>query len=105
MDPSSAAKGSAAVVVTHSNHRLSCPGGDVVPDRVVGMTTRRSGRAPRPVTQLQEAVSVPTVLICDERRNVRDGLTRLLASIPGPLDIESVAHGDELLARFARQPV
>jgi DNA-binding NarL/FixJ family response regulator len=48
---------------------------------------------------------VPTVLICDERRNVRDGLTRLLAAIPGPLDIESVAHGDELLARFARQPV
>jgi DNA-binding NarL/FixJ family response regulator len=48
---------------------------------------------------------VPTVLICDDRRNVRDGLTRVLSAKPGLPDIESVAHGDELLARFARQPV
>jgi DNA-binding NarL/FixJ family response regulator len=48
---------------------------------------------------------VPTVLICDDRRNVRDGLTRVLSAIPGLPDVESVAHGDELLARFARQPV
>lgn len=45
------------------------------------------------------------VLICDDRRSVREGLTRVMSAVPGVARIECVAHGDELLARFSRQPV
>jgi DNA-binding NarL/FixJ family response regulator len=67
------------------------------------MTMRPKASGPsRPATR---GVSVPTVLICDDRRNVREGLGRVLSAVPGISGIESVAHGDELLARFARRPV
>ena len=46
-----------------------------------------------------------TVLICDDRRSVREGLTRVMSAVPGVHRIDCVAHGDELLARFSRQPV
>ena len=46
-----------------------------------------------------------TVLICDDRRSVREGLTRVMSAVPGVHKIDCVAHGDELLARFSRQPV
>ena len=46
-----------------------------------------------------------TVLICDDRRSVREGLTRVMSAVPGVSRIDCVAHGDELLARFSRQPV
>jgi DNA-binding NarL/FixJ family response regulator len=48
---------------------------------------------------------VTTVLICDDRRSVREGLTRVMSAVTGVSRIDCVAHGDELLARFARQPV
>jgi DNA-binding NarL/FixJ family response regulator len=48
---------------------------------------------------------VTTVLICDDRRSVREGLTRLMSAVPGVQRIECVAHGDELLAQYSRQPV
>jgi DNA-binding NarL/FixJ family response regulator len=48
---------------------------------------------------------VTTVLICDDRRSIREGLTRVISAVPGVSRIDCVAHGDELLARFARQPV
>ena len=57
------------------------------------------------VTRLQEGVPVTTVLICDDRRSVREGLTRVMSAVPGVSRIDCVAHGDELLARFSRQPV
>lgn len=44
------------------------------------------------------------VLICDERRSVRDGLHRVMASVPSVESIDSVSSGDELLARFGRDP-
>jgi DNA-binding NarL/FixJ family response regulator len=54
--------------------------------------------------RLQEGIVVTTVLICDDRRSVREGLTREMSAVPG-VRIDCVAHGDELLARFSRQPV
>lgn len=46
-----------------------------------------------------------TVLICDDRRSVRDGLTRTMSAVTGVGRIDCVAHGDELLASYSRQPV
>lgn len=46
-----------------------------------------------------------TVLICDDRRSVREGLTRVMSAVPGVSRIDCVAHGDELLTRFSRLPV
>jgi len=48
---------------------------------------------------------VTAVLICDDRRQVREGLTRVMSAVPGVARIDCVAHGDELLARYSRQPV
>jgi DNA-binding NarL/FixJ family response regulator len=48
---------------------------------------------------------VTTVLICDDRRSVREGLTRVMSAVPGVHRIDCVAHGDELLSRFSRQTV
>ncbi|MBO0840077.1 MAG: response regulator transcription factor [Sciscionella sp.] len=45
-----------------------------------------------------------TVLICDDRRSVREGLLRVMAAVPGVNRIDCVAYGDELIARFSRQP-
>src|SRR6201996_1861981 len=77
-----------------------------------GLSTR-SCQGPAPtgryrkwnVTWLLEGVPVTTVLICDDRRSVREGLTRVMSAVPGVSRIDCVAHGDELLARFTRQPV
>ena len=52
--------------------------------------------------KLQEGIVVTTVLICDDRRSVREGLTRVMSAVPGVHRIDCVAHGDELLARFSR---
>src|SRR5919197_726325 len=57
------------------------------------------------VTRLQEGVPVTTVLICDDRRGVREGLTRVMSAVPGVSRIDCVAHGDELLARYTSAPV
>ncbi|MEU3624633.1 DNA-binding response regulator [Amycolatopsis coloradensis] len=46
-----------------------------------------------------------TVLICDDRRSVREGLTRLMAAVPGISRIDNVARSEELRARYAREPV
>jgi DNA-binding NarL/FixJ family response regulator len=46
-----------------------------------------------------------TALICDDRRSVREGLTRVMGAVAGMARIDAVGHGNELLARYSRQPV
>ena len=46
-----------------------------------------------------------SVLICDERRSVREQLNRVMASVPSIDMIDSVSGGDELLVRYGRQAV
>jgi DNA-binding NarL/FixJ family response regulator len=46
-----------------------------------------------------------TALICDDRRSVREGLTRVMGAVTGMARIDAVGHGNELLARYSRQPV
>ena len=46
-----------------------------------------------------------TVLICDDRRSVREGLTRVMSAVPGVQRIDCVATADDLLARYSRQAV
>jgi len=48
---------------------------------------------------------VTTVIVCDDRRAVREGLSRAMAAVPGVTTIDAVSSGDELLARYARTPV
>ena len=77
------------------------------PDRVKvrrSLAIRRGDTSPG-CRKLQEGIVVTTVLICDDRRSVREGLTRVMSAVPGVHRIDCVAHGDELLARFSRQPV
>lgn len=45
-----------------------------------------------------------TVIICDDRRNVREGLTRVMTAVHGVTRIDAVSSGDELLARFGKAP-
>lgn len=45
-----------------------------------------------------------TVIVCDDRRAVREGLSRAMAAVPGITSIDSVSTGDELLARYDRSP-
>jgi DNA-binding NarL/FixJ family response regulator len=45
-----------------------------------------------------------TALICDDRRSVREGLTRVMGAVTGMVRIDAVGHGNELLARYSRQP-
>src|SRR5215468_1979058 len=73
---------------------------DCVKDRPRA-TDRGGGRS----LGCRKGVPVTTVLICDDRRSVREGLTRVMAAVPGGSRIDCGAHGDELLARFSRQPV
>jgi len=47
---------------------------------------------------------VAAVLICEARHKVRDGLTRLMSVVAGVHGIESVAGGEELLARYTAHP-
>jgi DNA-binding NarL/FixJ family response regulator len=44
-----------------------------------------------------------TVLICEDRRNVRDALIRAMSSMVGVSRVDGVATGQELLARYALQ--
>jgi DNA-binding NarL/FixJ family response regulator len=48
---------------------------------------------------------VTTVLVCEDRRSVCEGLIRLMSAVVGVRRVESVADGDELLARYAQQPI
>ncbi|GAB3734227.1 response regulator transcription factor [Amycolatopsis oliviviridis] len=43
-----------------------------------------------------------TVLICDDRRRVREDLTRAIAAARGVKHLDCVARTDELLTRYAR---
>jgi DNA-binding NarL/FixJ family response regulator len=45
-----------------------------------------------------------TALICDDRRSVREGLTRVMSAVTGLQRIDAVANGNELVARYSRQP-
>jgi DNA-binding NarL/FixJ family response regulator len=47
---------------------------------------------------------VTTVLIFEDRRGVREGLTRAMSAVAGVSRIDSAVTGDELLARYTRQP-
>jgi DNA-binding NarL/FixJ family response regulator len=40
-------------------------------------------------------------MICDDHRIVREGLTQLVADVPGVHDVTSAASGEEVLARYA----
>jgi len=44
-----------------------------------------------------------TALICDDRRSVREGLTRVMSAVTGLQRIDAVANGNELVARYTRQ--
>ncbi|MDT7560312.1 MAG: hypothetical protein QOI68_4782 [Pseudonocardiales bacterium] len=44
-----------------------------------------------------------TALICDDRRSVREGLTRVMSAVTGLQRIDAVANGNELVARYSRQ--
>jgi DNA-binding NarL/FixJ family response regulator len=43
---------------------------------------------------------VTTVLICDDMRAIRDGLSRSVAALPGVGRVDTVASGEEVLARW-----
>ena len=44
-----------------------------------------------------------SVLICDERRGVRDGLAQFMSVVPGVDRVDTVASGDDMLERFPRE--
>lgn len=44
-----------------------------------------------------------TVLICDERRGVREGLAQFMSAVPGVARVDTVASGEELLERYPRE--
>ncbi len=44
-----------------------------------------------------------SVLICDERRSVREGLTKVMSSVPSVDGIDAVSGGEELLSRYGRE--
>jgi DNA-binding NarL/FixJ family response regulator len=50
-----------------------------------------------------DGVCMRTVLICDDRRSVREGLRRVMSAVPGVQRIDCVTTADELLSRYARQ--
>src|SRR5258708_39778834 len=52
-----------------------------------------------------KGVPMTTALICDDRRSVREGLTRVMGAVTGMVRIDPLGHGNELLARYSRQPV
>lgn len=47
--------------------------------------------------------SVTTVLICDDLRAVRDGLRRSIEAVPGIGRVDTVASGEEAVARWPRE--
>jgi DNA-binding NarL/FixJ family response regulator len=46
---------------------------------------------------------VTTVLICDDARAIRDGLRRSVEALPGVDRVDTVASGEEVLARWPRE--
>ena len=44
-----------------------------------------------------------SVLICDERRGVREGLAQFMSVVPGVDRVDTVAGGDDLVERFPRE--
>jgi DNA-binding NarL/FixJ family response regulator len=48
-------------------------------------------------------ISVTSVLICDERRGVRDGLAQFMSVVPGVDRVDTVASGDDMLERYPRE--
>ncbi|MEO7124626.1 MAG: response regulator transcription factor [Nakamurella sp.] len=44
-----------------------------------------------------------TALVCDERRTVREMLLKIMSAVESIDSIETVAGGDELLSRYARE--
>src|SRR5206468_2750019 len=99
---------SAVTHMTGATRRLALRTGvQIHPDRVkVKRSLADAGGDTSPgCRKLQEGIVVTTVLICDDRRSVREGLTRVMSAVPGVARIDCVAHGDELLARYSRQPV
>ena len=44
-----------------------------------------------------------SVLICDERRGVRDGLAQFMSVVPGVDRVDTVASGDDMLERYPRE--
>jgi DNA-binding NarL/FixJ family response regulator len=44
-----------------------------------------------------------TVLICDDRRSVREGLRRVMSEVPGVQRVDCVTTAEELLNLYARQ--
>jgi DNA-binding NarL/FixJ family response regulator len=50
-----------------------------------------------------EEACVTTVLICDERRGVREGLAQFMSAVPGVSRVDTVASGEELLERYPRE--
>jgi DNA-binding NarL/FixJ family response regulator len=48
-------------------------------------------------------MSVTSVLICDERRGVREGLAQFMSVVPGVDRVDTVASGDDLLERYPRE--
>ncbi|HSV67244.1 MAG TPA: response regulator transcription factor [Mycobacteriales bacterium] len=44
-----------------------------------------------------------SVLICDERRGVREGLGQFMSAVPGVGRVDTVATGEELLERFPHE--
>lgn len=45
-----------------------------------------------------------SILICDDRRAAREGMTRAMSAVAGAAQIECVADGDDLLERYSRRP-
>jgi DNA-binding NarL/FixJ family response regulator len=44
-----------------------------------------------------------SVLVCDDHRIVREGLSQFIRDVPGVEQVETAASGEEVLARFARE--
>ncbi|HMC68040.1 MAG TPA: response regulator transcription factor, partial [Mycobacteriales bacterium] len=44
-----------------------------------------------------------TVLICDDHRLVREGLSRSVQGVPGVDRVDTAASGEEVLARWPRE--
>jgi DNA-binding NarL/FixJ family response regulator len=57
------------------------------------------------IKQRQGEMRMGSVLICEDRRHVRDGLIRAVSSMGGVDRVEGVTSGHELLARYIRQRV
>lgn len=48
-------------------------------------------------------LGVASILICDERRSIRHGLSDLLSAVPGLTPVDTVGSGRELLERYPNE--